>query len=82
MNKKILAAVVGAAPVLGALAEEGTGAFNAGTAIITPAQNALTGILTSAGSAVAAVLLAGLAIWGGIAIVGLIKRSFNAGKGR
>lgn len=67
------------------MAEGGTAGadtFNAADSIITPAQNALTGVLTSAGGAVASILLAGLAIWGGIAIVGLIKRSFNAGKGR
>ena len=52
------------------------------TDLISSAQTGLTSILGTAGSAVATVLLAGLAIWAGIAIVGLIKRSFNAGKGR
>lgn len=50
--------------------------------VITQAQTSLEGILTSAGTAVTALVVAGLAIWGAIAIVGVLKRAFSAGKGR
>ena len=50
--------------------------------VITQAQTSLEGILTSAGTAVSALVVAGLAIWGAIAIVGVLKRAFSAGKGR
>lgn len=50
--------------------------------VITQAQSSLEGILTSAGTAVTALVVAGLAIWGAIAIVGVLKRAFSAGKGR
>lgn len=65
------------------LAEEtsGSGADTA-TTVIENAQNSLEGILTTAGGAVAALVAAGLAIWGAIAIVGVLKRAFSAGKGR
>lgn len=52
------------------------------SSVIDQAQSSLEGILTSAGSAVTALVVAGLAIWGAIAIVGVLKRAFSAGKGR
>lgn len=68
---------------LPALAEEtGGGSTTTADTVIDNAQSALEGILTSAGSAVSALVVAGLAIWGAIAIVGVLKRAFSAGKGR
>lgn len=46
------------------------------------AQGTLTNFLTGVGGVVALVIIGGLAVWGGIALVGLIKRAFQTGKGR
>lgn len=50
--------------------------------IVTQSQSSLSSMLETVGPAVVAIVVAGLAIWGGIALVGVIKRAFNAGKGR
>lgn len=50
--------------------------------IVTQSQSSLSAMLETVGPAVVAIVVAGLAIWGGIALVGVIKRAFNAGKGR
>lgn len=50
--------------------------------LTTSATTSLTALLTSAGTAVAGLVTAGLAIWGGIAVIGVLKRAFSAGKGR
>lgn len=83
--KKFGVAVLGTVSSLAVMAEETAGggtSESVGESVISGAQETLEGILTSAGTAVTSILLAGLAIWAGIAIIGLIKRSFNAGKGR
>lgn len=50
--------------------------------IVTDASSTLTNFLTGAGTLVASVVVAGLAIWGAIALVGIVKRAFSTGKGR
>lgn len=63
------------------LADDSTTASTAST-VISDSKDALEEILTTAGTAVAGLVAAGLAIWGAIAIVGVLKRAFSAGKGR
>lgn len=92
MNVKNLftrAAVVAAfsLPSLAVLAEEaGEGGSDAsaslGSQVVSSAQGTLTTVLTAAGPAILAIIGAGLALWAGISIVGILKRAFSAGKGR
>ena len=86
MNLKKVAttalATLGSMAVMAEESSGGTGSSTVGESIITEAQGTLEGLLGTAGSAVVSIIGVGLAIWAGIAIVGLIKRSFNAGKGR
>ena len=79
-----VAAAVACGSVVSALAEETGGSTSTSLAadVIDDAQSSLEGILTSAGGAVSSIIVAGLAIWGAIAIVGVLKRAFSAGKGR
>lgn len=51
-------------------------------AIATAAQTTLSNFLTGVGGIVGLLIVAGLAIWGGIALVGVLKRAFSTGKGR
>lgn len=81
MKKLIYSASAFALTALPVLAQE-AGGEAASEQIISGAETALKGLLDSAGPVVASVVIAGLGIWGAIAIVGLIKRAFNAGKGR
>lgn len=46
------------------------------------AQTTLSNFLTGVGGLVGLLIIAGLAIWGGIALVGTLKRAFSTGKGR
>lgn len=46
------------------------------------AQTTLSNFLTGVGGLVGLLIVAGLAIWGGIALVGVLKRAFSTGKGR
>lgn len=46
------------------------------------AQTTLANFLTGVGGLVGLLIVAGLAIWGGIALVGVLKRAFSTGKGR
>lgn len=83
--KKLLssaAAVVGSSFV--ALAQEQTSSNAASMAgdIAEQAQTSLLEMLNTVAPVIVAVVVAGLGIWGGIALVGIIKRGFNAGKGR
>ena len=79
---------VAATSPLALLAEEtsgsgsGDGAIGMAGNVISGASDALTGMLDTAAPVIVTVIIAGLSIWGGIALVGLIKRGFNAGKGR
>lgn len=50
--------------------------------IFTNAQTSLGDLLTAALPVIIAVVGGGLLVWGGIALVGVIKRAFGAGKGR
>ena len=73
---------------LALLAEGGTTgsddatASTLGASIVEQASETLTGLLDIVAPVIVSVVIAGLAIWGGIALVGMIKRGFNAGKGR
>lgn len=81
--KKLMTTLAAAGSSVVAFAEgEGSAGSDVAGDIINGAQNALTSMLDTAGAAVVAVVLAGLAIWGGIRLVGLLKSAFNAGKGR
>lgn len=79
MKKLITSASAFAAAALPVLAQE---TENVADQVIEGSQNALEAVITAVGPAVVAVVVAGLGLWGAIAIVGLIKRAFNAGKGR
>lgn len=50
--------------------------------IFTNAQTDMTSLITAAMPVVVAFVGGGLVIWGAIALVGVIKRAFGAGKGR
>lgn len=86
--KKSLAtlAAVGSSAV--ALAQEATTggavAYDGSVAktIVDGASGTLQNFITGAGTVVAGVIIAGLAIWGGIALVGILKKAFSTGKGR
>lgn len=85
--KRALAAAFATAVTCGyALAADGTApvAWAGSTAedIATAAQTTLSNFLTGVGGIVGLLIVAGLAIWGGIALVGVIKRAFSVGKGR
>lgn len=85
--KKLLysLAAVAAAP-LSLLAEGGTSTPIVSTAdlqgIFTNAQTDMTALITAAMPVIVAFVGGGLVIWGAIALVGVIKRAFGAGKGR
>lgn len=84
--KKFLAMIpVGGFALASVAAEAGAAVAYEGSVAETIATNAsatLTNFLTGVGPVVAGMIVAGLAIWGGISIVGTIKRGFSAGKGR
>lgn len=52
------------------------------TDIFTNAQEDMTSLLSAAIPVVVAFVGGGLIIWGAIALVGVLKRAFGAGKGR
>lgn len=52
------------------------------TSIFTQAQTDMTSLLDAAIPVVCAFVGGGLIIWGAIALVGVLKRAFGAGKGR
>lgn len=52
------------------------------TDIFTNAQADMTSLLSAAIPVVIAFVGGGLVIWGAIALVGVLKRAFGAGKGR
>lgn len=68
----------GEAPTVQPIAWDGSTA----EAIATAAQTTLSNFLTGVGGIVGLLIVAGLAIWGGIALIGVLKRAFSAGKGR
>lgn len=51
-------------------------------AIFTGAQSSMTSLIDAALPVIIAFVGGGLIIWGAIALVGVIKRAFGAGKGR
>lgn len=82
-RKLFVGSMVALGSVVSAFAEEtGSGTSSVAEGLISDSQDALTSILSSAGTSVAALVAAGLAIWGAIAVIGVLKRAFNAGKGR
>lgn len=82
-RKLCVGSMVALGSVVSAFAEEtGSGSSFAPSEVISNSQEALSSILSSAGTSVAALVAAGLAIWGAIAVIGVLKRAFNAGKGR
>lgn len=86
--KRALVAAFATAATCGVALAEGTGttaiAWEGSTAqdIATAAQTTLANFLTGVGGIVALLVIAGLAVWGGINLVGVVKRAFQAGKGR
>lgn len=85
--KKLMTILAAAGSSAVALAEgttSGAVAYSGSTAetIVTDASTTLTNFLTGAAPTVAAVIVAGLAIWGGIKLVGILKSAFQTGKGR
>lgn len=76
MKLKIAALSAAVLPSLATFAAEGD------TNILGDAQTALEGLITAATPIVSSIIVAGLAVWGGIALIGLLKRAFSAGKGR
>lgn len=52
------------------------------TSMLTSIQTAMTDALEAAGPVVTGVIVAGLGLWIAIALVGVLKRAFGAGKGR
>lgn len=84
--KKLMTILAAAGSSAVALAEGTSGAvaYSGSTAetIVTDASTTLTNFLTGAAPTVAAVIVAGLAIWGGIKLVGILKSAFQTGKGR
>lgn len=86
--KRALAAAFATAVTCGYALADGSGttpvAWAGSTAedIATAAQTTLSNFLTGVGGIVGLLIVAGLAIWGGIALVGVIKRAFSVGKGR
>lgn len=82
-QKFYLAACSVAASPFAALAAEGDGeTTDIAQNIVDGSSEALKSMLGSAGTVVTDLVIAGLAIWGGIALVGILKRAFSAGKGR
>ena len=49
------------------------------TQILTSAQTGLTGLFTSVSGVIGVLILGGLAIWGAIALVRIVKRAFKTG---
>ena len=86
--KKALAFVGTAFGSLAVLAEA-TGSSTSGivavddmTGIFTQAQTDMTSLISAALPVVVLFVSGGLIIWGGLALVSLLKRGFGAGKGR
>lgn len=85
--KKFLA-ILASAP-LAVFADGGTttstGTAYAGSVAETIANNAsatMGNFLTGVAPVIATIVSAGLAVWAGIALVGILKKAFGAGKGR
>lgn len=79
MKKKIVILAGSAASQLTLLAEGTTPTMDTtqAEAMLTSAQTGLTSLLTSAAPVVTALVLAGLAIWGALMLVRIIKRAFS-----
>lgn len=84
MKKLVYSAGAFALTALPALAEETSGGTSSTIAedVLDGASEALQAILIAAGPVISTVVIAGLGLWGAIAIVGVVKRAFNSGKGR
>ena len=84
MKKLVYSAGAFALTALPALAEETSGGTSSPVAedVLDGASSALQAIITAAGPVITTVVIAGLGLWGAIAIVGVVKRAFNSGKGR
>lgn len=85
--KRLLVAAFAATVSAGAALAEGTSgavvyAGSTAETIVNDASTTLQNFLTGAAPTVAAVIIAGLAIWGGIKLVGILKSAFQTGKGR
>ena len=78
--KKMKLALVAMSPAM--LFAEGTAPSmdtTAATTLLTSAQTGLSSLLTSAAPIIATVVLAGLAIWGGLALIRIVKRALRVG---
>lgn len=84
MKKFLAFAGLVSASLASVAAESGAVAYTGSVAetIASDASTTLTNFLTGVGPVVAGLVVAGLAVWAGIAIVGILKRGFSAGKGR
>lgn len=75
---------------LGAVSAFADGTTSTGTAytgstaesIVTQVSGTMTNFLTGAAPTIATIVVAGIAIWAGIALVGILKKAFSVGKGR
>lgn len=84
--KKILLGLASVGMAVSAFAEgTSTAAAYAGStaeSIVTGVSGTMTNFLTGAAPVVVTIVVAGLSIWAGLALIGILKKSFSAGKGR
>lgn len=84
--KKLLSAIGFGLTTLALKAQQATDEGIIGTAdvkeIFTKAQSNMTTLIDDALPVVIAFVIGGLTIWAAIALIGIIKRAFGAGKGR
>ncbi len=84
--KKLFLSLGAISASVASFAAEGSGAVayegSVAATIAKDASDTLQNFLTGVGPVVAGIVVAGLAIWAGIAIVGIVKKAFSAGKGR
>lgn len=79
-NKLNYAMALAAIAPFVALAEgDATMDTTAATTMLTSAQTGLTSLLSAAAGILTAIVLAGLAIWGALAIVRIVKKAFKTG---
>lgn len=80
MKNKLKFAVAALMPVA-AFAEGSTPTMDTTTAtqILTSAQTGLSGLFTSVSGVIGVLVLGGLAIWGALALVKIVKRAFKSG---
>lgn len=78
----IAAAALAPAAVFAEGTDGGTGDTSLLTDMLSEVKEAMLAALEAAGPVVTGVIVAGLGLWIAIALVGVLKRAFGAGKGR